>query len=276
LRAALHALRFGSAFAHTYCSLAPSRAFYERSGKKAVFGPLISGCCLLKTGKWTANASIGPLLWPSSGPAHRFFRWMLYLAHRPASAEQWPQAALVPDRGPLQTLSACPCLSEPRSLRRRSRAGGAAPYRPPNPLSLSVLGAWLAHLDQREEAPNVVATRRERQTEAGYIESHAIAQVHITLGNIDRAIGSAARSLDERQPFSASLKHDPEFDPLGGVRQFGDCPPARRFDYPSGASSTTEASLVSTIADGNASASELLRIKHYRLWLVPGYSAKTI
>jgi hypothetical protein len=132
---------------------------------------------------------LGRCAGPPSGPAHRLFGWMLYLAHRPASAEQWPQAALVPNRGPLQTLSACPCLPEPRSLRRLPRAGGAAPYRPPNPLSLSVLGAWLAHLDQREEAPNVVATRRERQTEAGHIESHAIAQVHITLGNVDWAIG---------------------------------------------------------------------------------------
>jgi tetratricopeptide (TPR) repeat protein len=70
---------------------------------------------------------------------------------------------------------------------------------PASPLGLSVLGACLAHLNQREEALKVVATL-SRKAEAGYVR-HAFAQVHIALGNMDQAIESLAKSLDEREPF---------------------------------------------------------------------------
>jgi hypothetical protein len=77
---------------------------------------------------------------------------------------------------------------------------------PPDPLGLSVLGACLAHLNRREEALKIVATL-ERMAEAGYVESHAIAQVHIALGNIDQAIESVARSLDEREAALKGVQH---------------------------------------------------------------------
>jgi hypothetical protein len=47
-----------------------------------------------------------------------------------------------------------------------------------------------------------------------------IARLHIALGNIDQAIETVARSLDEREPLSPLLKLDPEFDPLGGDPPF--------------------------------------------------------
>ena len=90
---------------------------------------------------------------------------------------------------------------------------------PPDPLGLSALGACLAHLNRREEALKIVATL-SRMAEAGYIQSHAIAKVHIALGSMDQAIESVARSLEEREPLSAFLKLDPEFDPLRGDPRF--------------------------------------------------------
>jgi hypothetical protein len=42
------------------------------------------------------------------------------------------------------------------------------------------------------------------------------------LNNIDLAIESATRSLDERAPFAAFLKLDPEFDPLRSDPRFGE------------------------------------------------------
>jgi hypothetical protein len=44
--------------------------------------------------------------------------------------------------------------------------------------------------------------------------------MHIALGNIDQAIESVAKSLDEREPITAFLKLDPEFDPLRGNPRF--------------------------------------------------------
>jgi hypothetical protein len=43
---------------------------------------------------------------------------------------------------------------------------------------------------------------------------------HIVLCNIDQAIESLAKSLDEGEPFSTFLKLDPEFDPLRGDPRF--------------------------------------------------------
>jgi hypothetical protein len=92
---------------------------------------------------------------------------------------------------------------------------------PPDQFGLSVLGACLAHVNRREEALKIVATL-ERMAEAGYVESYPIAQVHIALGNMEQAMKFANKSLDEREPFSAFLKLDPEFDPLREDPRFGE------------------------------------------------------
>jgi serine/threonine-protein kinase len=84
-----------------------------------------------------------------------------------------------------------------------------------------VLGACLAYLTRREEALKI-ATTLSRMGEAGYVESRAFAQLHIALGNMDQAIESVAKSVDEREPFSAFLKLDPGFDPLRGDPRFGE------------------------------------------------------
>jgi hypothetical protein len=84
-----------------------------------------------------------------------------------------------------------------------------------------VLGACLAHLNRREEALEILATL-SRMAETRYVESRAIAHLHIALGNIDHAIESVARSLEEREPFSAFLKLDPAFEPLRGDPRFGE------------------------------------------------------
>jgi len=56
--------------------------------------------------------------------------------------------------------------------------------------------------------------------ETGYVPSRAFARMHLALGNMDRTIEYLARSLDERVPFTAFLKLDPEFDPLRGDPRF--------------------------------------------------------
>jgi tetratricopeptide (TPR) repeat protein len=239
LHAAQQAVRLDPVLSEAYSSLAAATAFYEWKWEEGVafarratelepsysFGQQIYGCCLLTRGEMDKGRECferALALDPLSVRAHRLLGWMLYLARRPASAEQWLQAALVLDREPLQThyLIARVYMSQ-----RRFAAGLEQAERcqtdPANPLGLSVLGACLAHLDQREEALKILATL-SRMAEAGYIDSHAIAQVHIALGNIDRAIECVARSLDEREPFSAFLKLDPEFDPLRGDPRFSE------------------------------------------------------
>ena len=82
-----------------------------------------------------------------------------------------------------------------------------------------MLGACLAHLNRREQALKIAATL-SRMAEAGYVQARAIARLHIALGDFDQAIESVAKSLDEREPVSAFLKLDPEFDPLRGDPRF--------------------------------------------------------
>jgi tetratricopeptide (TPR) repeat protein len=157
---------------------------------------------------------------PLSARAHRALGWMLYNRRRFASAEQWLQAALVLDRDPLETHY---WLAHVYMSQRRFAAALEQAQRcqtnPPNPFSLSALGACLAHLDRREETLKIVATL-SRMAETGYVPLRAFAQVHIALGNQDQAIESLAKSLDEREPFSTFLKLDPEFDPLRGDLRF--------------------------------------------------------
>jgi tetratricopeptide (TPR) repeat protein len=145
---------------------------------------------------------------------------MLYLARRFARAEQWLQAALVLDREPTETryLLAQLYMSQRRFAAAFEQAE-LCQTDPPDPLGLSVLGACLAYLNRREEALKIAATLSQ-MAEAGYVQARAIARLHIALSNIDQAIESVAGTLDEREPFSAFLKLDPEFDPLRGDPRF--------------------------------------------------------
>jgi tetratricopeptide (TPR) repeat protein len=146
---------------------------------------------------------------------------MLYLARRFAIAEQWLQAALVLDHEPAETryILANLYMSQRRFVAALEQV---EPWQTdPDPVGLSVLGACLAYLNRREEALKIAATL-SRMTEVGYVQSRAIARLHIALGNIDQAIESVAKSLDEREPFSALLKLDPEFDPLRSDPRFGE------------------------------------------------------
>src|SRR5215831_3793709 len=182
---------------------------------------------------------------PLSVRAHRLLGWMLYLTRRPARAEQWLQAALVLDRERSETqyMLAHPYMSQRRFAAALEQAE-LCQTDAPDPLGLSVLGACLAHLNRREEALKIVATL-ERMAEAGYVESHAIAQVHIALGNIDQAIESVARSLDEREPLSAFVKLDPQFDPLREDPRFGEL--GSRLGLCSSAGATSERKTVSSL-----------------------------
>jgi serine/threonine-protein kinase len=239
LRAAKQALRLDSTLSHAYSSLAVARAFYEWKWEEGVafarratelepsysFGHQIYGCCLVTRGEMDDAEECferALALDPLSVRAHRLLGWMLYLARRPTSAERWLRAALVLDHEPLQThyLLAHVYMSQRRFAAALEQAVQCQ-IDPPDPLGLSVLGACLAHLNRREEALKIVAAL-ERMAEASYVESHAIAEVHTALGHVDRAIEFVARSLDEREPFSAFLKLDREFDPLRGDRRFGE------------------------------------------------------
>jgi len=239
LQAAQQALRLDPSLPHAYSSLAAATTFYEWKWEEGVayartatefepsysFGQHVYGTCLLLRGEkdqahecFERAVDLDPL----SVRAHRTLGWMLYLTRRFARAEEWLQAALVLDREPAEThyLLANLYMSQHRF--------GAALEElehcqtdPPDPLGLSVLGACLAYMNRREEALKIAAMLSQMAA-AGYVESHAIARLHIALGDVDRAIESVAKSLDEREPFSALLKLDPEFDPLRCDPRFGE------------------------------------------------------
>jgi len=232
-------LKLDPSLPDAYCSLAAATAFYERKWEEGTayartatelepsysFCQHVYGTCLLARGEMDEARECFERavdLDPLSVRAHRLLGWMLHLARRPARAEQWLQAALVLDheRSETQYMLAHVYMSQRRFAAALEQAE-LCQTDPPDPLGLSVLGACLAHLSRREEALKIVATL-ERMAEAGYVESYAIAQVHIALGNIDQAIKSVARSLDEREPLSAFLKLDPQFDPLREDPRFGE------------------------------------------------------
>src|SRR5215472_10198862 len=204
LRAARQALKLDPSLPDAYSSLAATTAFYERRWEEGVayartatelepsysFGQHVYGTCLLARGEvdearecFERAVEVNPL----SVRAHRLLGWMLHLARRPGRAEQWLQAALVLDheRSETQYMLAHVYMSQRRFAAALEQAEQCQTD-PPDPLGLSVLGACLAHLNRREEALKIVATL-ERMAEAGYVESYAIAQVHIALGNIDQA-----------------------------------------------------------------------------------------
>jgi serine/threonine-protein kinase len=239
LRAARQALKLDPSLPQAYSSLATATAFYERRWEEGTayartatelepsysFCQHVYGSCLLARGELDGARECFERavdLDPLSVRAHRLLGWMLHLARRPALAEQWLQAALVLDheRSETQYMLAHVYMSQRRfaaALEQAERSHTDSH----DPLSLSVLGACLAHLNRREEAFKIVATL-ERMAEAGYVGSYAMAQVHIALGNIDRAMDSVNKSLDEREPVSAFLKLDPQFDPLREHPRFGE------------------------------------------------------
>jgi len=145
----------------------------------------------------------------------------LYFVNRlPPLSDFVTQAASVLDREPAEThyLLAHVYMSQRRFAAALEQAEQSQ-TEPPDPLGLSVLGACLAYLNRREEALKIVATLSQ-MAQTSYVESRVIAHLHIALGNIDQAIESVAKSLDEREPFSAFLKLDPAFDPLRGDQRF--------------------------------------------------------
>jgi adenylate cyclase len=237
--AASEALKLDPLLPHAYSSFAASKGFHEWKWEEGTalarratelqpsyaFGHHILGCCLLARGERDGAQECferAVALDPLSVRAHRMLGWMLYLVRRPTSAEKWLQAALVLDREPLETryLLAHVYMSLslfPAALEQAQRCQ----VDPPDPLGLAVLGACLAHLNRREEALEISA-ELSRLAETSYIDPHALTQVHIALGDIDLAIQSATRSLDERAPFAAFLKLDPEFDPLRSDPRFGE------------------------------------------------------
>jgi serine/threonine-protein kinase len=237
LQAAQHALKLDPTLPNAYSSLAAATTFYEWRWEEGVayartatelepsysFGQHIYGSCLLARGEMDEACQCFERavdLDPLSVRAHRSLGLMLYFARRFARAEQWLQAALVLDREPAEThyMLANLYMSQRRFAAALEQAERCQTD-PPDPLGLSVLGACLAHLNRREEALKIVATLSQ-MAEVGCVESLAIAEVHIALGNIDQAIESVARSLDEREPFSAFLKLEPVFDPLRGDPRF--------------------------------------------------------
>jgi serine/threonine-protein kinase len=233
LLAARQALRLDPSLPHAYSSLGTATAFYERKWEEGVayarmatelepsysFCQHVYGSCLLARGEMDEARECFERavdLDPLSVRAHRLLGWMLYLARRPARAEQWLQAALVlgQERSETQYMLAHVYMSQRRFAAALEQAEQCQTD-PPDPLGLSVLGTCLAYLNRREEALEILATL-SRMAENHYVESHAIAQVHIALGNIDQAMESVNKSFDEREPVSAFLKLDPQFDPLWG------------------------------------------------------------
>jgi adenylate cyclase len=237
LRAVQRALKLDPSLPQAYSSLAAATAFYEWKWEEGLayartatelepcysFGQHVYGKCLLargETGEAREYFQRAVDLDPLSVREHRSLAWTLFLARRFASAEQWLRAALVLDREPVETHC---ILAQLYICQRRFAAAldqaERAQTDPPDPLGLSLFGACLAYLNRHEEALKIAATLSQ-MAEAGYVQAHAIARLHIALGNVDQAIESVARSLDEREPVSAFLKLDPGFDSLRGDARF--------------------------------------------------------
>jgi adenylate cyclase len=238
-RSALQALNLNSLLPHAHSTLAAATALYEWKWEKGVglarraielepsysFGQQIYGWCLLARGEtdqalacFERSVALDPL----SVRAHRTLGWTLHLQRQPWNAEKWIEAALVLDREPVETrfLLAQVYLSEGRFEAALEQAR-LCQTKPPYPLSLGVLGACLARLNQRKEALEILA-KLSRLAEAGYVDPNAMALVQIALNDTDSAITSVGRILDERVPFAFFIKLDPEFDQLRPDARFSD------------------------------------------------------
>jgi TolB-like protein len=238
-QAALEALRLDSLLPHAYSALAAVTAFYEWKWEEgtsmaaraielepsSAFGHQVYGCCLMARGEMDEAREClerAVALDPLSVRAHRLLGWMLYLQRRLTSAEKWLQAALILDREPMEThyMLAHVYMGQ-GDFATALKQAEQCQTDPRDPLCQGVLGACLAHLNQREKALRILQAL-SRSAEAGYVDPGAFAQVHIALNNIDAAIDYVRKSLDERVPFSVFLKHDPEFDPLRSDPRFGE------------------------------------------------------
>jgi tetratricopeptide (TPR) repeat protein len=238
-RSALQALNLDSSLPHAYSALAAARALYEWKweegeglARKAVelepsysFGQQIHGWCLLARGE--SNQAVACFersvtLDPLSVRAHRTLGWMLHILRRLPNAEKWIEAALALDREPRQThyLLAQVYLSE-RRFEAALEQARLCQTDPPDPLSLGLLGACLASLNHRTEALEILA-QLSRLAEAGYVDPISMTQVQIALNDLDSAITSVGKILDERAPFAFFIKLDPAFDRLRPDARFSD------------------------------------------------------
>ena len=238
-RSALQALNLNSLLPHAYSALAAATALYEwkweegaNLARRAIelepsysFGQQIYGWCLLASGEsdqavacFERSVALDPL----SVRAHRTLGWVLHLQRQPLKAEKWIEAALVLDREPLETryLLAQIYLCE-RRFEEALEQARQCQTGPPDPLSLGLLGACLACLNHRKEALEILA-KLSRMAEARYVDPNAMAQVQIALNDIDSAITSVGRILDERVPFAFFVKLAPQFDPLRPDARFSD------------------------------------------------------
>jgi TolB-like protein/Tfp pilus assembly protein PilF len=238
-QAALEALRLDSLLPHAYSALAAVTAFYEWKWEEGTsmaaraielepsfaFGHQVYGCCLMARGELDEAREClerAVALDPLSVRAHRLLGWILYLQRRLTSAEKWLQAALVLDREPTEThyMLAHVYMGQ-GDFATALKQAEQCQTDPRDPLCQGVLGACLAHLNQREKALRILQAL-SRSAEAGYVDPGAFAQVHIALNNIAVAIDYVEKSLDERVPFAVFLKNDPEFDPLRSDPRFGE------------------------------------------------------
>ena len=74
-------------------------------------------------------------------------------------------------------------------------------------------------MNHREEALNILA-RLKKMADVRWIQPRSFLRVHLALGDRDQAIEYLAKSLEEREPMTLFMKHDPEFDPLRGDPRF--------------------------------------------------------
>ena len=232
VRAAEMAMKYGPSSTHANAIFAIAKAWSEwgwiegiENSRKALdlapsdeYAQEVYGFTLLHAKVEDALASFEQCvkLDPYSVYSNRVLGWALYLARQFTNADQWLLAAnAIDETTETNILLARSYLSQKRchaamELSRRSVE---------HPAGLSVLGACYAELNHREEAQNIL-TRLERMKEVRWIQPRSFGRIHLALGDKDQAIEYLAKSVDEREPFSLFMKHDPEFDPLRGDPRF--------------------------------------------------------
>jgi serine/threonine-protein kinase len=232
VRAAETAIELDPFSSHANATFAISKAWSEwgwkegiATARKAVeFGPSdeyaqeVYGFTLLYGDAEDALASFERcvILDPYSVYSNRIYGYALYLARQFTNADQWLLAAnAVQETSETNILLARSYLSQ----KRVHAAADLARQTLDHPTGLSVLGPCYAELNHREEALNILA-RLSKMAQVRWIQPRSFGRIHLALGDKDQAIEYLAKSLDEREPFSLFMKHDPEFDPLRGDPRF--------------------------------------------------------
>ncbi len=235
--AALEAIRLDEDLTEAYTSKAAADLFYQwdfagatAMAKKATgiepcygFGQHVYGLCLLAAGQ--QEEALHCLqraleLDPLSMRANRVLGWVLCLQRRYEEAEKYLMAAvtLEPDSADARCLLAHlfvqqGCMPDALDQARQCQ------QKTLNTVALATLGVCLARSGEKNPAIDILKQLLEISA-VEYVDPYLILQIHLALGELEKALEFTQKVLDERSPFAVFLDFDPVFDPLRSDPRF--------------------------------------------------------